>query len=128
MLLYVSYSLLESKDLQLYFCNRKAYFVSMISSNEMQEYGNGRRGIGQWNKFKFRLRGIHISHLSYIYVNLQLLIDHFMQRMTADKDVQIYASKVICIIIMLSIFLSNFTGGDHLLNNRKNCWDMAVVT
>lgn len=94
----------------------------------MQEYGNGRRGIGQWNKFKFRLRGIHISHLSYIYVNLQLLIDHFMQRMTADKDVQIYASKAICIIIMLSIFLSNFTGGDHLLNNRKNCLDMAVVT
>lgn len=128
MLLYVSYSLSESKDLQLYFCNRKAYFVSIISSNEMQEYGNGRRGIGQWNKFKFRLRGIHISHLSYIYVNLQLLIDHFMQRMTADKDVQNYASKAICIIIMLSIFLSNFTGGDHLLNNRKNCLDMAVVT
>lgn len=124
----MSYSLSESKDLQLYFCNRKVYFVSIISSNEMQEYGNGRRGIGQWNKFKFRLRGIHISHLSYIYVNLQLLIDHFMQRMTADKDVQIYASKAICIIIMLSIFLSNFTGGDHLLNNRKNCLDMAVVT
>lgn len=42
-----------------------------------------------------------------------------MQRMTADKDVQIYASKVICIIIMLSIFPSNFSGGDHLLNNEK---------